>query len=368
MYLTIYTKKAPHQITFEELLTNPYISPKDFETNEKKKVTIPISEEYAARLWEKTRKTECPPYIETILNQDFKTEEHYSHFRIPKKSNPNKMRKIDAPDDELGNIQSVYKNYMEQYLNVLPHKAAHAYVAKRSTITACETHQRNNSKWYLQIDLKDFFNSINGEWLKRMMLEVYPFAFIDESILDAIIKSALLNNELPQGSHLSPTLTNIVMTPIDHEITETLHNYNRHHFVYTRYADDITISCKEKFNAREILNVIKEIFKKWEVPFRINNEKTRFGSNAGRNYHLGLIINKDNQISVGHEKNNKFKAMIFNYCTVGDMWEIKDVQKMLGLISYYKSIEPDFVEKTLNKYNNKFNINIMRKAINQISS
>jgi hypothetical protein len=160
----------------------------------------------------------------------------------------------------------------------------------------------------------------------------------------------------------------MVMVPIDHEITEKLHNHNRHHFVYTRYADDITISCKEKFNPGEILGIIERIFKDFNVPFRINDEKTRFGSTAGRNYHVGLILNKDNQISLGHEKNNKFRAMIFNFCTTGDEWELKDVYKMMGLISYYKSIEPDFVEKVLDKYSIKFNFDILTKAKNMIAN
>ena len=73
-------------------------------------------------------------------------------------------------------------------------------------------------------------------------------------------------------------------------------------------------------------------------------------------------MNKDNQLSVGHEKNQKFRAMIFNFCTTGDEWEKQHVQKMLGLISYYKAIEPDFVNKVLLKYGTKYNIDIMSKA------
>ena len=223
-------------------------------------------------------------------------------------------------------------------------------------------HQKNESKWFLQLDLKDFFNSINEQFLRDMLMKVYPFPFIPETELENIIKCSLLNGSLPQGSHLSPTLTNLIMVPIDYQITETLHNYNKHHFVYTRYADDITISSKEKFDPKEIESVVKTIFHRYQVPFRINEEKTRFGSSAGRNYHVGLILNKDNQISVGHEKNNKFKAMIFNFCTVGTEWEIKDVYRMLGLISYYKAIEPEFVNKVLDKYGKRFGINILATA------
>lgn len=360
MYLTFYTRKKPEQITFEDLLSNPFMEVPNNPMGHTK-VTTEITEEYGARLAEKRNIPEASHLYDELI-RDIKTEEHYRHFEIPKKSNPRKKRPIDAPDDIIAPLQTYYKAYIEEYLRVLPHKAAHAYVKERGTLTAMQMHQKNTSKWFLQIDLKNFFNSITGEWLKKMLLQVYPFKFIEESTLDNIIKISLLNGCLPQGSHLSPTLTNLVMVPIDHKITEVLHNYNRHHYVYTRYADDITISCKEKFNKGEILGIIERIFREFEVPFRINDEKTRYGSSAGRNYHVGLILNKDNQISLGHEKNDKFRAMIFNFCTTGTEWEIKDVYRMLGLISYYKSIEPEFVRKTFKKYGEKFNMDILAKA------
>ena len=366
MYITFYTKKATKQISFSDLLNDPYMKLSSITETNQKKVTVECSEEYGKRLFEKhfgTEEQTLFPFYDVVKNMD--TSEHYRHFEIPKK-NSDKKRPIDAPDEILSSIQSTYKTIIENRIRVLPHKAAHAYVEKRSTITAMQEHQKNESKWFLQLDLKNFFNSISEEFIRRMLNHVYPFKFIREENIDAIINAALLDGSLPQGSHISPTLTNLVMVPIDYEITETLHNYKKNHFVYTRYADDITISCKYKFDWRDIKKVIEQIFFKWNVPFKINEEKTRFGSSSGRNYHVGLIINKNNQISVGHEKNNKFKAMIFNFCTTGDEWKLNDVQKMLGLISYYKAIEPDFIEKTINKYNKKFNINIMEKAKNKL--
>lgn len=367
MYFTFLTEAKPEQITFEEILKNPYLSFVKSGTIPLKKVTLEVTDEYAETYWNKNGKK--PPDIlkdmEEIKTID--TSEHYRHFEIPKKTNPNKKRPIDAPDEILSSLQTSYASYIKA-LRVIPHKAAHAYVEERSTITAMKKHQENDSKWYLQIDLKNFFNSINKEFLERMLMKVYPFSFIEKQTFDNIVKLSLLNGELPQGSHLSPLLTNIVMIPIDHDINETLHNYKRHHYVYTRYADDITISCKEKFDAKEIENVIKSIFDKWEVPFRINEEKTRFGSTAGRNFHLGIIVNKDNKLSIGHEKNQKFRAKIYNYCQVGNEWALNDLQKLLGLISYYRTIEPEFIRKTLFKYSLKFGFDIEKHIKKRISS
>ena len=336
-------------MTFEEIPKVP-----------QKKVTVEITEEYGRELYNKRYRGYYLPEMD--YTNEWDTSKMYEHFEIPKKSDPRKKRPIDAPNNELKAAQTIYKNFIEDQLSVLNHKAAHAYTKGRSTVTNNQQHQKNKSKWFLHLDLSNFFNSINEEWLRKMLLEVYPFRYIPENHLENIIHLALLNNELPQGSILSPTLTNIVMVPIDHMITEKLHNYKKHHYVYTRYADDITISCKEKFNPKEIIDIILEIFKSWNAPFSINNDKTRFGSAAGKNFHLGIIINNDNQLSIGHKKNDKFRAMLYNFCTVGSEWERSDIQKMLGLISYYKSIEPEFIKKTIAKYNAKFNMDIMKTA------
>ena len=364
MYLTILTKPKYKQITLEDLLNNPFISMDEIPDIPQKKITVEISEEYGRELYNKRYRGLNLP--DMSWTDDLITEEHYKHFKIPKK-NGKGFRPIDAPSETLKVAQQVYKTFVEDNLKVLNHKAAHAYTSKRSIATNAETHLKNNSKWFLKIDLSNFFNSINGEWLKKMLLEVYPFKFIPEEELNRIVHLALLNGVLPQGSVLSPTLTNLVMVPIDHEITEELHNYNKHHYVYTRYADDISISCKYKFDPKEILSVIEEVFNKWNVPFEINKDKTRFTSSNGANYHCGININynkgkDETNLSLGHEKNNKFRAKINSFCLSGEEWDKNDIQKMLGLISYFKTVEKPFVEKVIAKYNAKYNIDILERA------
>lgn len=373
MYLTILKEKRAPIPTLDDIMFNPYMTLAEIRKGDiTKKVTIEITEEYGKRLFEKNMQEKLIQNRTRLIEESIlhlanlipveEIPKHYRHYKIPKKSNPNKKRDIDEPDESLKNLQAFIIGYIRENLAVKTHKAASAYELNQSIATTMEKHQKNNSNWYLQIDLKDFFPSITEEMLRQQLLKVYPFPFINKEVFETIIQYALLNGRTPQGSRLSPMLSNFVMVEFDYKLTEKLHNYNKHHYVYTRYADDITISCKEKFDKNEILNIITETFKECNLNLTINNDKTRFGSKAGRNYHLGLIINKDNQISVGHEKNAKFRAMLFNFCSVGDLWSVRDVQRMLGTISYYKTIEPDYVEKQIKKYNNKFGIDIESKA------
>ena len=358
MYVTVFRPPHVKKLTIDEIIANPFIPMP--EKGESKRVTLEISEEYGKKLYYKNCMFRSS--ISHLYDSLENTEEHYRHFRIPKKTDPRKYRDIDAPDEQLTLIQGIILNYIQNGWNVVPHPSAFAYVKNNSTINAMKRHQNNKSNWYLHIDLKDFFPSITEDVLRQSLSQVYPFPYLPKEEFETIIKYTLLDGKCPQGSKLSPILSNLVMVPVDYKINNILHNYNKHHFVYTRYADDMTISCKEEFNPKEITDIIINIFKELNLPFKINHSKTRYGNRSGKNYHLGVIINKDNKISIGHKKNDKFRAMIYNFCQVGTEWDVSDVHKMLGLISYYKSIEPDFVKNTLEKYNKKFNTDILKKA------
>ena len=96
----------------------------------------------------------------------------------------------------------------------------------------------------------------------------------------------MYNGRLPQGSPISPLITNIMMIPIDLEIAKWCRE-QKPHLVYTRYADDILISSEFNFKWHEVQLKLIEILKKFETPFSLNAEKTRYGSSAGRNWKSG---------------------------------------------------------------------------------
>ncbi len=375
MYFTFYTdsttyiKNYKNKAFFDLLAGNkPHYHPLDTTTIHK---TTIVSDTYATTYYAKHPiDYKYLPDIPTTIDLT-NIASHYTSFKIPKKTNPKKYRQIDAPDATLKNYLTAVKFFYEYGLKVIPHNAAHAYVKNRSTVTALKTHQRNNSKWFLKLDLKDFFPSHNKEYIIKMLHKIYPFGALSEeefTIIEKQIDYALLNDKLPQGTPLSPMLTNITMVPIDHEITETLNNFQNKHFTYTRYADDLLISCKYNFNPGTVIKIIKKIFKKFDTPFRINDNKTRYGSSAGRNWNLGIMLNKDNELTIGHKNNQKFRAKLYDFICNGDSWSIEQIQETLGIISYYKSIEPNYINYTINKYNKKYHINILEKMKKQIAN
>lgn len=291
--------------------------------------------------------------------------EHYTSFKIPKKTGG--LRQIDAPDDELKNYLTQLKYYFEDTMHILTHDCAHAYVKGRSTITCMQEHQKNNSRWFLKLDIHGFFPAHTLKYTMEMLKNIYPFGFLleDENYardLEEALSYGFLHGILPQGTPLSPTLTNILMTPIDYEIQHKLWKMSND-VCYTRYADDIQISSKYDFNYAPVIVSIKKILSAFHAPFKLNEDKTRYGSSAGRNWNLGIMLNKDNNLTIGHKQNQRFRAMIFNL--IQDhlhnvKWSPADRFELQGLISYYKMIEPDYVNEVIKRYEEKYKVSVNR--------
>ena len=131
---------------------------------------------------------------------------------------------------------------------------------------------------------------------------------------------------------------------------------------YTRYADDLLLSSDINFRWSEVQNSILQTLSQFEAPFSLNTEKTRYGSSAGRNWNLGVMLNKDNQITIGHQRKKTFKAMIFSFLSDhinGQQWNVSDVQYILGLYSYYTAVEKDCIDKIIKTYDAKLNLDTL---------
>lgn len=292
----------------------------------------------------------------------------YRSFKIPKRSGG--LRQIDAPNDELKRALYDLKMIFEKKFYMSYHTAAFAYVHGRSTIDSVKRHQQNKSRWFLKTDMRHFFPSTSPEFLMKMLCMTFPFcAFIEDDwgnreLLEKALSLCFLNGGLPQGTPTSPMLTNALMIPIDHAISKMCHEYQPH-LCYTRYADDILISSEYSFKWTDVQNKLIAILNSFEAPFSLHPDKTRYGSSAGRNWNLGVMLNAENKITIGHEKKKVFKAMVFQFMTddaKGVAWGLEDVQHFLGLISYYRMVEKENIDAILATYSAKFNKDVEATA------
>ena len=285
----------------------------------------------------------------------------YRHYFIPKRNGG--LRPIDQPCDELQNALDELKNVLSEKFGILYHTAAFAYVPGRSTIQETYKHQNNKSNWFLKTDFSGFFPNTTLDFTMEMMSRIFPTSEICKDIegkaeLRKALSLGFLENGLPQGTKLSPWLTNAIMIPLDHE----MFNYFAHkHMVYTRYADDICISCIQRFNMKEIVKYMEDTLKKYGAPWVIKPEKTKFGSNkaSSANWILGCNLNQDNNITVGWRNKKLFKTMTTNIIMDyknGNTWPIEDVQHYRGLMSYYMMVEKEYFEKLIQHFEVKFHV------------
>lgn len=201
-----------------------------------------------------------------------------------------------------------------------------------------------------------------------MLSHIVPFNLICEEptwkkALEDSIDLAFLNGGLPQGSELSPMLTNIIMIPFDFELTRALEKFGRKVYTYTRYADDLVISRRTGFNPRVIKETIRSVFEILDAPYTFKEEKTKYGSSSGNNWMLGLILNKDNDITIGHKNKKQFRAMCCSFigdCARNNPWPLEDVQHLAGLLSYYDNIEPQYFSSLISKINEKNHVDFRK--------
>ncbi len=142
-----------------------------------------------------------------------------------------KKRKIEAPRVSLKVIQKWLAEYWARGLVAPSH--VHAFVPGRSIWSAAEEHKR--SKWCVSVDIKDFFGSISRAQVYDSVVRVGYSSAASNLIADL----ATLNGVLPQGSPLSPVLSNMVFADTDKRLASVA---NEHGWRLTRYADDIVVT------------------------------------------------------------------------------------------------------------------------------
>lgn len=369
IYVTKMQVRKPYQVSWEDVLFDEVNIEKLLASTANERVTAT----YTRKMWptkELLDKTPVNHYIrllenfnrtyEELFKQDRKTL--YHHFEIPKKTGG--WRPIDAPEAHLQLALRELARILTKEMHVLYHTSAFAYVPGRSTVQCMQKHQANNSKWFLKTDFSGFFPKTTLEFTMKMLEKIYPTSEIckvpeGREALEKALSLGFLNGGLPQGTALSPVLTNMFMIPIDHALFNYFANAK---IVYTRYADDMFISAQEKFPWEKAVKHIREVLAEFDAPYLLKDEKTRFGSSAGSNWNLGLMLNKDNDITVGYRTKKYFKAALTNLILDtkhGKPWDVGDVFELNGKLSYYKMVEPQYFANLVKRSEEKWKVSFV---------
>ncbi len=213
----------------------------------------------------------------------------YVEFEIGKRSGG--KRHIIAPNS---GIKFIQKNLANILLQIYPEKkCVHGYSKDKSIKTNACVHV--NRKHVLNIDLNDFFPSINFGRV-RGMFKSHPFNFNDE-VATALAQICCYKGRLPQGAPTSPIISNFICRRLDNQLLMLSKSLK---VTYSRYADDITFSTNilpipaqigtiinnNYLLSQDIINIVES------NGFSINENKTRFATKKHRQEVTGLVVNK----------------------------------------------------------------------------
>lgn len=284
------------------------------------------------------------------------TANNYSEFSIPKKSGGE--RRILAPNKELKQLQTAlaallsdcYDEIETERLLKIKHQpsirsfSSHGFRRKlivknlhKALRFGIYSNAKNhtNKNYVLNLDLKNFFESITfsrivGYFLKNENFRLNrPIAILIAQI-STYRPSLDVEGYLPQGSPLSPIISNLIGSILDFKALSLAKKYK---LDYSRYADDITFSTNsEKFP----LNIAYQSNGEWIVGsklkkiiersnFDINHKKTRLYCKNNRQEVTSLTVNK--KVNINKNYYRYTRSMVHQYCQTGEFYKSNEHQE-----------------------------------------
>ncbi|HGP1029877.1 TPA: retron St85 family RNA-directed DNA polymerase [Serratia marcescens] len=279
----------------------------------------------------------------------------YRVYTIPKKNGG--KRTIAHPSRALKVIQRGLVEFLNDKLPV--HDAAYAYRKNISIKDNALQHVTN--PYFLRMDLADFFNSIDVNLFEeriekhKIQLSAADKALIRRSVFWSPKKTNTGTLILSIGAPSSPLISNFIMFSFDETISSVCAPLK---ITYTRYADDLFFSTKNKNILFKIPSLIQYVLStEFGKKLTINEVKTSFSSKAHNRHIAGVTITNNDTLSLGREKKRIISSMIHKY-SLGKSDDI-ELAKLQGLLSFSKHIEPLFIERMMKKYS----VNLVDKII-----
>jgi len=195
---------------------------------------------------------------------------------IPKRDKPGEYRMLGIPAIYDRVCQQALLNRLEPIFEPLFDDASFGYRRGRSTKYALRKiwkEIQGGAEWIVDADLRDFFGSVDHEKLLTLVAQRVADGRVLR-LIKAMLKAGsygkgrLFPSErgTPQGGVVSPTLSNILLTPFDREMR--LRGYQ-----LTRYADDWVITCKSATEAQSAVDAAGRVLKQLGV--ELHPQKTR---------------------------------------------------------------------------------------------
>ena len=249
----------------------------------------------------------------------------YIEFTIPKKNGGERV--INAPIKGLKHLQRRLAWHLNNCFDSIYSKEnfnktlSHGYRRKHSTLTNAARHR--GKRYVFNIDLKDFFPSLNfgrvqGFFINNSNFELPP------KVATIMAQISCHDRSLPQGAPTSPVISNFIGHILDIKMVQLA---KKAKCSYSRYVDDLTFSTNDKIFpdliAKELddgnwcaSNTLVKLIE--SVGFQVNPDKISMAFRAKRQVVTGLVVNK--KVNVKREYYKHARSMCHSLFTTGEYY------------------------------------------------
>jgi len=234
----------------------------------------------------------------------------YTVFAIPKKGGG--VREIRAPVSEIKIIQQ--KLNLALRVVFRPKPCVHGFRLHKSIVSNALWH--TSRRYVLNVDLKDFFPSINFARVQGMF-QAHPYRF-GKSVATVLARICCDEFEFPQGAPSSPIISNMICARMDSQLNGLAQILKCR---YSRYGDDLTFSTSREPFPHELAFKTSvgtpmgvKVGGRLESlinsnGFLINDKKIRLQKWTQRQEVTGLIVNT-RRLNVDRAYRRQIRAML----------------------------------------------------------
>lgn len=281
----------------------------------------------------------APDFVARIIRR---ADYSYKTYSIPKKTGGERL--ISQPSRELKAIQ---RWVVRNLISALPvHGAATAYRDGQGIVDNAGMHAK--SKYSVKIDFRDFFPSLTRNDVTKILtanLHLLQLKLSNEDI-EVIASIVCRRGFLTIGAPSSPALSNALLFNFDSRVAEFC---ARRDLIYTRYADDITLSSSRPNRLEAALVHVREIIHKSESPkLVINEKKIHFSSRKYRRAITGLVVTPEGDLSIGRKAKRRLRHFL-HQSSLGRL-DKADLLSLRGYLAYVSNVEPQLIVSLVEKY------------------
>ena len=262
--------------------------------------------------------SELKPYLgehwskikESLLNGSYEVQ-GIKAVEIPKQSGGTRLLGIPTVLDRL--IQQAIHQQLELIYDPDFSERSYGFRRGRSTrqaVRQAKKYVSTGNRWLVNIDLSKFFDEVNHDRLisklRKKVLDRRVIHLIERYLRAGMLQGGLVSKRqkgTPQGSPLSPLLSNIVLDELDKEMEKRGH-------CYVRYADDFQIYARSRRSAERVMENLKRYISE-QLKLKVNEDKSQV-SRPWESEFLGYSFTtlKEGQLKVSQSSLSRFKRKV----------------------------------------------------------